>query len=145
MSAIPNCRHGQAVAYRVKKSETTPVQIIKPDGLDYCLDCWKSYMGKDDRDLSASRMQFNGGADEEKIAYESNVNDDQRKADGAIGAATDAMIESMTRLHSWAIYRMCSITTQWNYPNANYIEVVQAACDDLRKKLKNNIATGTLF
>ena len=142
----PNSLHGQKIAYRVPKSESKPIETVKPDGLAYCLDCWKSHMHGDDRDLSASRMNFTGGAsDEEKVAYESNVNDDQRKADGAIGAATDAMIESLSRLHYWAIYRMCSITTQWNYPNANYIEVAQAASEDLRKKLKNNIATGTLF
>lgn len=128
---------------RVRKSDIQSPPYQKPNGLQYCLECWKQWMQSDDRDLSTSHMQLTGG--DEKVAYESDVNDEQRKADGKIGAATDATIESMPRIHVWAIYRKCSITTQWNFPNASFLDVAEQAEINLTNKLKNNIATAVLF
>lgn len=139
---------------RVTKQEVQCDPFIKPDGLEYCLSCWKVWMQTDDRNLSASRMKFEGGDDKdgkeddserEKVAYESDPYEEQRKADGKIGLATDAMIESMPRLHVWAIYRMCSISTQWNFPNAAFQDVAEAASNNLRNKLCCHSATAILF
>jgi hypothetical protein len=130
---------------RVRKSDIQTETIVKPDGLLLCLDAWKQWMQKDDRDLSASKMMLRSESDEERVAYESDLNDEQRKADNRIGHATDAMIDSMPRIHVWAIYRKCSITTQWYFPRAAFLDVLEEAEKNLTAKLKNNIATGTLF
>ena len=132
---------------RVKKEDFKADSWVKPDGLATCLDCWKDWMLSDDRDLSASRMQFRGGAedDAEKVAYESNPNDEQRKADYVIGAATGAVIDDLKAVHRWAIYKKCSITTVWRFPNMDLIAAVSAAEEVLTEKLKKNIATENLF
>jgi hypothetical protein len=131
---------------RVRKQDAKIETFVKPDGFLTCLECWKTWMLSDDRDLSASRMKLGDGRDDDDHAgYESDVYADQRKADYKIGEATNAMIESMSRIYSWAIYRRCGITTQWNFPNADFIAISEQAEIDLRRKLKLNIATATLF
>jgi hypothetical protein len=128
---------------RVRKEDVQKETFVKPDGLLRCLDCWKIYMGQDDRDLSASRMQLKAGS--ELAAYESDINADQRKHDIRIGEATDAMIDGLPRIHIWAIYRKCSIATVWNFPRAAWIDVLEIAEANLTEKLKKNIATALLF
>ena len=130
---------------RVKKEESISTAFVKPDGLATCLDCWKTWMLSDDRDLSASRMKLGGGADEEPVGYESDVYAEQRKADIAVGAATGAMIDSLKPAWRWAIYKKCSISTQWKFPQLNFLDVLAAAEADLENKLRKNIATATQF
>jgi len=130
---------------RVQKSVITIDPVIKPDGLAYCLDCWKVWMLSDDRDLSASRMKLHGGQDDDPIGYESNPYDDQRKADAKIGEATNTAIEDMKACWRWAIYKKCSIATVWNFPRMSFMDVLADAEVDLEKKLKINIATATIF
>jgi hypothetical protein len=126
---------------RVKKADVKKDTFVKPDALDYCLDCWSNWMQGDDRDLSASRMKLQSGEE----GGERDVYDQQRIADHRIGEAAGAAIEDLKPVHRWAIYRRCGITTQWNWPNLDFTEVLPDAEDDLRKKLLKNIATGHLF
>jgi hypothetical protein len=133
---------------RVKKEEVKLEYWVKPDGLDYCLECWAAWMLSDDRDLSASRMKLHGGAaddDEEREGFERNVHEEQRLADHKIGAATNAMIEDLKPAHKWAIYRRCGITTQWKFPLLDFTEVLVIAQENLESRLRKNIVTGTLF
>lgn len=125
---------------RVKKEEVKFESWIPQDGLTYCLDCWRSYMSRNDADLGASRMKLTGAA-----ADQPDVHERQYLADLKIGAATDAMIDSLKPVHRWAIYRVCRVTTQWNFPSANFPDTLRAAEDSLREKLQKNIETRTYF
>lgn len=131
----------------VKREDIKQDAWIKPDGLDYCLDCWKIYMGKDDRDLSSSRMTFGGGVQDNAgtVGYESDPYIEQRRADLRIGEAAGAEIEEMKEFHRWAIYMKCGIATVWRFPNSNFMDVAVAASEELTRKLKLNVATRIYF
>src|SRR5690349_1274664 len=92
--------------HRVRKEDVQVDRWSKPDGLAYCLDCWKDWMLSDDRDLSASRMKLGAGSeeDQDRAGYESDPYADQRAADMRIGEATGAMIEGLKPAWRWAIY-----------------------------------------
>jgi hypothetical protein len=127
---------------RVRKAEAPAQHFVRADGLDTCLACWKSWMASDpDRDLGVKTMGclVGEGVDLQDI-YEA-----QQAEDNRIGAATDAMINSLDRLHRWAIYRACSIASVWNFPHADVIEVFSEAKNALSSKLKKNICTSVLF
>ncbi|HEV2612525.1 MAG TPA: hypothetical protein VGU61_19845 [Noviherbaspirillum sp.] len=138
---------------RVRKEEVQIDRFVKPDALDYCLECWARVMQKDDRDLSASRMRLDDTGDpllDErgnpiKVAYESDPYEEQRKQDMKYGEATGAVIQGMKPAHRWAIYRRCGISTLWKFPLLDFTVVLIEAEQDLRDKLKKNIATATLF
>jgi hypothetical protein len=128
---------------RVRKEEVPSDMQTKPDGLDYCLDCWKAWMhGDADKDLGAKTM---AGLVSDSDGYGVNVYEAQQIADARIAIATDAMIDSLKTIHSWAVYRMCSIATPWKYPNADFIVVAQEARIELERKLKKNVCTAILF
>lgn len=127
---------------RVRKTELAAQSFVKADGLETCLACWKVWMARDpDRDLGVktTRGLLGEGAPGHDI-YEA-----QQEADDRIGVATDAMINSLERIHVWAIYRACSITSVWRYPNADLAEVAREAKEALQTKLKTNIVTAILF
>jgi hypothetical protein len=130
---------------RVRKQDVQHDTFAKPDGLNVCLGCWKDFMLSDDRDLSASCMKLRNGAEENAVGFETDVYAEQRKADMKIGEATDAMIDSLRHVHRWAIYKKCGISTVWNFPSADFIQMLIDAEEELTKKLKINIATANLF
>ena len=131
---------------RVRKEHIKPDTWVQPDGLDLCMACWKEYMQFDDRDLSVSRVRLHGGEeDADRVAYESDPYIEQRKADIKIGEATDAMIDSLSRLHIWAIYKAYGIGQVWNFPNADLAATVAAAKVELEVKLRRNLVTCTKF
>jgi hypothetical protein len=134
-----------AMLRRVRKSENDAPAAIAEDKYFYCLDCWKLFMSRNDGDLSAKGMALPAGPVEDKEAYSSDAADEQYREDLRIGAAAHASIHSMPRLHWWALYRQCSITTQWNFPNAAWVDIVIHAETNLREKLKNNLVTQHLF
>jgi len=55
------------------------------------------------------------------------------------------MINSLTRIHVWAIHRSCSISSVWRFPSADLVEVAAEAKAELEKKLRRNGATSILF
>jgi hypothetical protein len=126
---------------RVRKEEVVTNNYIQPDGLDLCLELWKVWMSRADIDLGCKGQRSLRG---EGDGYGDDDAQTQRR-DNEIAAATDAMINSLRACDRWAIYRMCSITTVWNFPLLNYLETAQGAKAALEKKLKENIATRTLF
>lgn len=133
---------------RVKRQDVQIQSFQKPDGLTVCLECWKSWMLSDDRDLSASRMRLHGGADDDKdrsAGYESDPYEEQRKADMKIGEATGAMIEDMKAAWRWAIYKKMGISTVWNFPSVDFLSCLADAQAELERKLRVNIATATQF
>lgn len=130
---------------RVRKADVPVQSFVKADGLDTCLACWKAWMtGDQDKDLGMKTMRGLSGEESEE-ASAPDIHEAQQGADQRIGAATDAMINSLSRIHVWAIYRMCSITSVWKFPNADLTVVATEARDELTKKLKRNICTATLF
>lgn len=128
---------------RVRKFDIPIVPRETLDGVERCLSCWKSWIEqKGDRDLGAKTMR---GLQGDGDGYgETSVHDAQLANDNRIGAATDAAIDSLGRLHKWAIYKMCSIASPWRYPNADIMVCGPAAMDELKAKLKENCCTGAL-
>lgn len=127
---------------RIRKVDIPPRPIDSPDGVSYCLSCWKSWMQqKGDRDLGAKTMR---GLQGEGDGYgETSVHDAQQANDNRVGAATDAAIDSLKNLHKWAIYNMCSIASPWRY-TADILHIGPVAMDALKAKLKDNCCTGAL-
>lgn len=144
--SIPGLPRFSAAARRVRAAEVTRDEsFVKPDGLDYCLDCWKRWMhGDADRDLGAKTMRGLVG-DGDGYGSGQTVYDAQQLADSKIAAATDAMIDSLSVLHRWAIYRTCSITSAWRFPNADLTSVGVEARAELEKKLRQNPCTAMQF
>ena len=141
LSIFPvNVRRLDTTQRRAPKQDSPA--FVRPDGLEYCLECWKGWMrGDPDRDLGTVTMRGLTGDDSRNI----DAGEAQQDNDNRIGAATDAAISDLTTIHAWAIRRSCSITTVWKFPNANFIEVAAEARDELTKKLKKNICTSVLF
>lgn len=130
------------VLRRVRRAAAPAPAFVKPDGLELCLACWKNWMtGDQDTDLGMKTMRgLSGEGQAGPDIYEA-----QQEADQRIGAATDAMINSLSRIHAWSIYRSCSIASVWRFPNANFLEVAAEAKELLIDKLKKNVCTATLF
>jgi hypothetical protein len=126
---------------RVRKEDVIVSNYVRPDGLDLCLDLWKDYMRRDDTDLGVQGQKSLRG---EGDGY-GNQDTSQSRRDNEIAEATHAMIHSLRACDRWAIYRMCSVTTVWNFPQLNYIEAAQGAKAALEEKLRKNVATRTLF
>jgi hypothetical protein len=130
-------------ARRVRRSEVSSPAFMKPDGLDLCLGCWKDWMRRSDTDLgiksqSTLRAEGDGYGGEDTS---------QMRRDNEIAEATDAMIRSMRRSYQWAIRRKCSVVRHdvWNFPNLDYMTEAADACEELEKKLRNNVATRLLW
>lgn len=128
---------------RVRKSDAKIEFIRKPDGLEICLDCWTSWLCSDpDRDLGVKTMRLpTGDAD----GYGRTTHEAQHEREMQIGAATDAMIESLSFLHRWAIYKLNGVASVWGFPNADLLIVGPAAQAALIDKLRRNVATSILF
>ena len=114
-----------------------------PDPLDLCLELWKHWMaGDSDRDLGAKTMR---GLSGEGDGHGIDLHEAQQANDIRIAQATNAAIDSMQRLHVWAIYRACSLATVWRFPDASLMDVAAEARAQLGEKLRKNICTGLLF
>lgn len=114
-----------------------------PDPLDLCLELWVAWMAHDaDRDMGVKTMRgLSGEGDGRGV----DMHEAQQATDTRIAQATDAMIDSMARIHIWAIYKLCSQATPWRFPNAVFADVAMEARAELTKCLKNNVCTAILF
>lgn len=124
-----------------------PVLSLAPameaDPLDLCLELWKTWMADGiDRDLGTQTMR---GLSGEGDGHGVDLHEAQRATDIRIAQATDAMIDSMARIHIWAIYTICSQATPWRFPRASLVDVAQAARGELRRLLQKNVCTAVLF
>lgn len=128
---------------RVKKQEKQPESWARPDPLDYCLAVWSDWMSDGGgRNLGARIM---GGLVGETDGHGQDLHEDQHSQDMQIAAATDAMIDSLERIHFWAIYASCSIATAWRFPRADLVMTAAEARAELVVKLKRNECTRNLF
>lgn len=112
----------------------------QPDPYAKLMACWVDYMRTDDRDLGSRGMKLASDA-----AADRDVHAEQYLADLRIGEAVNAMVDSLSIQHRWAIYKSQRLTAVWRFPNANYDDVLLAARDDLEDKLKKNVATRLYF
>jgi hypothetical protein len=140
-AAAPGAR-----AVRVVKGSAPPARHdigTTPDPVDLCLEIWKNWMaGDSDRDLGAKTMR---GLVGEGDGHGQDLHEAQQASDIKVAMATDAMISSLSRLHVWAIYRSCSLSTVWNFPNAIFVDVASEARSRLGARLRSNICTAILF
>lgn len=128
---------------RVKKQDVQVDTWVRPDPLDYCLAVWKDWMATaGQRNLGARIM---GGLVGESDGHGQDLHEAQHSHDMQIAAATDAMIDSLDRIHVWAIYASCRIATAWRFPHADLVVTAAAARDELVLKLKKNECTRNLF
>lgn len=114
-----------------------------PDPLDLCLELWAAWMAHDaDRDMGFKTMRgLSGEGDGRGL----DMHEAQQAADTRIAQATDAMIDSMSQIHKWAVYKMCSLATPWRFPMATYEDVAIDARNELIARLKRNVCTAVLF
>lgn len=123
------------------RHQAAPIATPKRDGLDVCLDCWRTWMGRNDTDLGAQTQKtLRGDGD----GYGS-PDTSQMRRDNEIAEATEAMISSLRTSHRWAIYRKCGIATAWRFPQLDFMSEALDACEDLEKKLRANVATRMEF
>jgi hypothetical protein len=74
-----------------------------------------------------------------------DVHEAQRLDDIRIGEAVNAMVDSLTALQRWAIYKSQRMASVWHFNNANYETALTNARDALEEKLRKNIATRIYF
>ena len=133
---------------RVRKDEFHKYSIsVEPDGvvLGRCLDAWLlSLAHGGDRDLGVKNSRLLT-SDTDAYGSGKSAADREYERELEIGAATGAMIESLSRLHEWAICKITSQPLVWQFPNADIFVVVPQAELELIKKLKKNCCTGSLF
>lgn len=125
---------------RVRREEVAKTAFNKPDPYVLLLACWNDYMHVDDRDLGSRGMKLTSDAE-----LDVGVHDAQRAADLKIGEAVNAMVDSLSTLHRWAIYKSQGIATAWRFPNASFGSTLADARDDLEQKLRKNVATRLYF
>lgn len=128
---------------RVRKEEVRRESWAQPEPLDLCLDCWKIWLaGDSDKDLGTKGSRLLRGDGD---GYGITPDEAQQQRDNEIGAATDAMIDSLSHLHRWAIYELCGVPTVWKYPNADLFLIGPEARNALTEKLRWNVGTRMLF
>lgn len=120
-----------------------------PDPLDVCLETWKVWMCRHDGDLGTQRQKLRPTDDEDEddrqIDSESVIAAAAQRRDNEIAEATDAAIEDLRSCDRWAIYKMMGISSVWNFPLLDFMQVAQRAKVEVEKKLRGNIATRALF
>lgn len=123
----------------------TIAEKIQATPLDICLSHWMTWMHRDDRDLGAKSQGCIKGEDSQE-GYDTNAAADaaEMRMVCEIGAATDAMIDSLDRHFKECIYRRCGLVAKhavWRFPNLNLFDTLPLAEQELAEKLKKNIAT----
>lgn len=125
---------------RARRAEVVQPVFDRPDAYALLMACWVDYMRTDDRDLGAGGMKLAGDA-----GPDVSVHDAQRAADIRIGEAVNAMVDSLSMLHRWAICKSQGIATAWRFQNADFGATLAAARDELEMKLRKNLATRLYF
>lgn len=126
---------------RVRRAAPPVPAFDKLDPYTLLMDCWTAFMHTNDRDLGSRGMKLEGDGGAERV----DVHEAQRLADIKTGETVNAMVDSLSVQHRWAIYKSRGISRGWRFANANYAEVLSDARDELEKKLRNNVATRLYF
>ncbi|MBC7860300.1 MAG: hypothetical protein H7Z39_16325 [Burkholderiaceae bacterium] len=112
----------------------------RPEPLDLCLDIWMQWQRRNDMGLGwrgrAALYEGESAADSEQL-YDN--------MDSNAAEAVEAVMGGLPRHLDWAIRRRCGIATVWRFPNLDFAQALAEAEGELKKKLKNNIATRNFF
>jgi hypothetical protein len=127
----------------------TIAEKLQESPLDICLGHWMTWMHRDDRDLGAKSQGCIKGEDSQE-GYDTNAAADaaEMRMVCEIGAATDAMVDSLDRHFKECIYRRCGLVAKhavWRFKNINIFDTLPLAEQELAEKLKKNIATRAFF
>jgi hypothetical protein len=139
-----------AAAVLVKVIEFPPLRVdpwVEPDALDICLECWKAWMGRNDRDLGTQQQKLRSDDDDknpEKDSESVAAAAEQRR-ETEIAEATDAAINDLRACDRWAIYKLCGISSAWKFPLLDFMQTAQGAKIKVEERLRENIATRALF
>ncbi|MYM31499.1 hypothetical protein GTP58_24500 [Duganella sp. CY15W] len=128
---------------RVRKQDAKVTAWSRPDPLEYCLELWKEWMQKGGCRRAGSLVM--GGLVGDADGHGHDLHEAQHSHDMQVAAAVDAMVDSLSRIHVWAIYASCSIATTWRFPHANLILTAEEARAALVAKLKKNECTRNFF
>lgn len=134
--------HMESGPRRIPRSEIVRAKPTSDDPVALCLELWKEWIVHDpDRDMGIKSMRMLTGDDVRNL----DPSELKQLEDAKIGAATDAMIGSLSPIHKWAIYRSCSVSTVWNFPNSDFISTAIEARKQLEIKLRKNMCTSVIF
>jgi hypothetical protein len=125
---------------RVRREEVARPAFDKPDPYALLMACWVDFMRVPDLKLSSCGMKLIGDA-----PSDATVGEAQYIADLRMGEAVNAMVDSLSTQHRWAICKSQRIATVWRFTNADYETVLAEARDELEKKLRGNVATRLYF
>ena len=128
---------------RVKKQDVKTDPWVRPEPLDYCLALWKEWISKGGQRSGGALVM--GGLASDTDGHGVDLHEAQHAHDMQVGAATDAMISSLSRLHYWAIFRSCGLSSVWRFENADLVITAADAREELVLKLKKNECTRNLF
>jgi len=114
---------------RVRRTAPPALAFNRPDPSSLLMDCWASFTHTNDHDLGSRGMKLKGEGGAERV----DPNEAQRLADIKAGETVNAMVDSLTIQHRWAIYKSRGISRGWRFNNANHEEVLSAARDELKQ------------
>lgn len=143
-----------AVAVAVKAIQIQPLSVdpwSPPDPLDVCLECWKIWMSRNDRDLGTQQQKLRTGDDEDDDEDQRQKDSESvaaaaaQRRDNEIAEATDAAINGLRACDRWAIYKMMGLASAWKFPLLDFMETAQKAKVQVERRLRENIATRALF
>ena len=125
---------------RASKEKAANQSFHQVDAYAMLMACWVDYMRVPDLHLSPQGMKLISDA-----PPDATVGEAQYIADLKLGEAVNAMVDSLTVIHRWAVYKSQGISNVWRFPNANYEAVLLEARDDLENKLRKHVATRLYF
>jgi hypothetical protein len=105
-------------------------------------------MGRHDGDLGTQRQKLRSDDDDDKDRErdsESVAAAAEQRRENEIAEATDAAINDLRACDRWAIYKMCGVSSVWNFPIARLHACGSKREAAVEKKLRMNIATRALF
>lgn len=107
--------------------------------LDECLSLWADWM--------RSRSVFHGQPKLLQIfgGSPADFEQDCHEMDISAARAVQAMIDSLTTQHQWAIYYRCGLKSVWNYERLNLELTLADAEQALEPKLRKNNALTHFF
>ena len=124
----------QANPRKIMPAPVAAANERQQDGVEYCLQCWQTWMHWDDRDLGMQRWR---GYEDAADAELRHINE--------VAAATDAMMKSLNQRHQWALRKKMGLARVWNYPHADLASSYVEAIEQLEIFLRKNLATRNLF
>lgn len=92
------------------------------------------------------------GSQRQKLRYDDEEKDDEKYSESVVAAAkqrreneiaeaAEAAINDLRACDRWAIYKMCGVSSVWNFPLLDFMQTALSARLKVNQKLRENIAT----